>query len=129
MHERFIAEPRWRGVRFIKSLLSNAPAAALQLDEFEGDFYADDHDGTPIEDLVPDYSILHHSNYRYAVIDAYFGYASRGCIRNATFVAFRSLKAHNEMLHRSLVSCRTWHGFTGKSASLIRTHLYIARFS
>src|SRR5262245_10024242 len=32
MHERFLAEPRWRGVRFIKGLLDKAPAQALQLD-------------------------------------------------------------------------------------------------
>src|SRR4029077_18227680 len=32
MHERFTSEKRWRGVRFIKGLLSDAPAVSLQLD-------------------------------------------------------------------------------------------------
>jgi hypothetical protein len=42
MHERFLAEPRWRGIRFIKGFLDSAPGTALQLDEFDGDLYADD---------------------------------------------------------------------------------------
>src|SRR5258708_2524713 len=58
MHDRFLAEPRWRGIRFIKGLLGEPPAASLQLDEFSEELYADDHSSTPIEDLVPDYSIL-----------------------------------------------------------------------
>src|SRR5260370_29342682 len=31
MHERFRYEPRWHGIRFIKGLLSDAPAVSLQL--------------------------------------------------------------------------------------------------
>src|SRR5580700_6260402 len=31
MQDRFVSESRWRGVRFIKGLLSAAPAASLQL--------------------------------------------------------------------------------------------------
>ncbi len=83
MHEQFIAEAGWRGIRFIKGLLSEAPAVSLQLDEFEEELYADDRRGTPIEDLVPDYSILEQigGQYRYPVHDAYFAYASRGCVR------------------------------------------------
>src|ERR1700756_3419952 len=34
MHERFLAEPRWHGIRFIKGLLGEPPAVSLQLDEF-----------------------------------------------------------------------------------------------
>ena len=49
MHERFLAELRWRGVRVISGLLSNAPAIALQLDDFAEEFYSDDMTGTPIE--------------------------------------------------------------------------------
>ncbi|MGA8610693.1 MAG: radical SAM protein [Xanthobacteraceae bacterium] len=92
MHARFLAEPRWRGVRFIKGLLDGAPARALQLDEFDGDFYADDVTGTPIEDLVPDYSILDQIDYRYPVRDAYFAYASRGCIRKCHFCGVPKLE-------------------------------------
>ncbi len=29
MHESFVEEPRWRGIRFIKGLLSDPPAIAL----------------------------------------------------------------------------------------------------
>lgn len=85
MHDRFLTEPRWRGVRFIRGLLDQAPAKALQLNELDGDFYADDISGRPIEDLVPDYSILDHIDYIYPVRDAYFAYASRGCIRKCHF--------------------------------------------
>lgn len=92
MHERFLSEPRWRGVRFIKGLLDKPTALALQLDEFDGDFYADDDSGTPIEDLVPDYSILDQSDYKYPVRDAYFAYASRGCIRKCHFCGVPKLE-------------------------------------
>lgn len=64
MTERFCAEPRWRGVRFIKGLLTAAPAVSLQLDAFAEELYADDVDGTPIEDLIPDYSILDQIDYQ-----------------------------------------------------------------
>lgn len=92
MHERFLAEPRWRGVRFIKGLLDRPAAEALQLDPFDGDFYADDLDGKPIEDLVPDYDILGQVHYRYPVRDAYFAYASRGCIRRCHFCGVPKLE-------------------------------------
>ena len=92
MHERFLAEPRWRGIRFIKGLLNKAPAEALQLDGFDGDFYADDLASTPIEDLVPDYGILDQIEYRYSVYDAYFAYASRGCIRKCHFCGVPKLE-------------------------------------
>ena len=87
MHDQFLAEVPWRGVRFIKGLLSEAPAKSLQLDDFAEELYADDVDGTPIEDLVPDYSILDHIKHQYAypVHDAYFAYASRGCVQKCHF--------------------------------------------
>ena len=75
MHERFLAEQRWHGVRFIKGLLNYSPAVSLQLDDFSEELYADDTNGTPIEDLIPDYSILDQIPYRYPVRDAYFAYA------------------------------------------------------
>ena len=92
MHERFLAEPRWRGIRFLKGLLDKAPAIALQLDTDDGDFYADDLAGTPIEDLTPDFSILDQVEYRYPVRDAYFAYASRGCIRKCHFCGVPKLE-------------------------------------
>lgn len=92
MHERFLQEPRWRGVRFIRGLLDKAPAVALKLDAYDGDFYADDASGTPIEDLIPDYSILDQIDYKYPVRDAYFAYASRGCIRKCHFCGVPKLE-------------------------------------
>ncbi len=92
MHERFQAEPRWRGIRFIRGLLDKAPAQALQLNAYDGDFYADDIAGTPIEDLIPDYSILAQISYQYPVRDAYFAYASRGCIRKCHFCGVPKLE-------------------------------------
>jgi len=94
MHEQFIKEYKWRGVRFIKGLLSEAPAVALQLDEFEEELYSEDLNGTPIEDLVPDYSILDQiaDYYRYPVYDAYFAYASRGCVRKCHFCGVPKLE-------------------------------------
>lgn len=94
MHEKFVAETKWRGIRFIKGLLSEPPAKALQLDDFYGEMYADDIDTTPIEDLIPDYSILDQigDQYRYPVNDAYFAYASRGCVRKCHFCGVPKLE-------------------------------------
>lgn len=92
MHDRFLAESRWRGVRIIKGLLSEAPSISLQLDDFSEELYADDRSGTPIEDLIPDYSILDQISYKYPVRDAYFTYASRGCIRTCGFCGVPKLE-------------------------------------
>jgi len=92
MHSRFLTERRWHGVRFIKGLLSQPPAVALQLDEFSEEFYADDNYGQPIEDLVPDYNILNQVEYKYSVRDAYFAYTSRGCIRKCHFCGVPKLE-------------------------------------
>jgi hypothetical protein len=62
------------------------------MDAFDGDFYADDVTGAPIEDLIPDYSILDQIDYRYPVRDAYFAYASRGCIRKCHFCGVPKLE-------------------------------------
>ena len=81
-------------MRFIKGLLSEAPAVALQLDDFAEEFYSDDRVGTPIEDLIPDYSILDQikTEYVYPVHDAYFAYASRGCVRKCHFCGVPKLE-------------------------------------
>lgn len=92
MNSRFTDEARWRGVRFITGLLDKAPAISLQLDEFEEELYAEDIDGAPIETLVPDYSILDQIGYQYPVRDAYFLYASRGCIRTCGFCGVPKLE-------------------------------------
>lgn len=92
MHERFVEERRWQGIRFIKGLLSDAPAVSLQLDEFAEELYAEDRGGKPIEDLIPDYSILEQIPYAYPVRDAYFAYTSRGCIRKCHFCGVPKLE-------------------------------------
>ena len=92
MHDQFTREPRWAGVRFIKGLLDGPPATALRLSAEEFEFGADDTLGTPIEELVPDYSVLGHVDYQYPVNDAYFGYASRGCVRKCSFCGVPQLE-------------------------------------
>ncbi len=92
MHDAYVAERRWRGVRFIQGLLDKAPAISLQLDEFSEELYSDDYSSTPIEDLVPDYSILEQIAYEYPVRDAYFTYASRGCVRKCSFCGVPKLE-------------------------------------
>jgi hypothetical protein len=92
MHEQFVNETKWRGVRFIKGLLSEAPAISLQLDAFSEELYSEDTLGTPIEDLIPDYGVLDQIEYKYPVVDAYFAYASRGCIRKCSFCGVPKLE-------------------------------------
>jgi len=92
MHERFVQNSDWCGVRFIKGLLADPPAISLQLDDFAEELYSDDRTGTPIEDLTPDYDILGQVEYQYPVTDAYFAYASRGCIRTCSFCGVPKLE-------------------------------------
>lgn len=92
MFDEFLREPRWAGIRFIKGLLDQPPAFSLQLSTHDGDFGAEDTSSTPIEDLVPDYSILEQISYNYPVRDAYFGYASRGCVRKCSFCGVPKLE-------------------------------------
>ena len=92
MHSEFTNVPRWAGVRFIAGLLDGPPAESLQLLARDYEFGADDLDGAPIDERIPDYSILGHINYDYPVRDAYFGYASRGCVRKCSFCGVPKLE-------------------------------------
>ena len=98
MLDAFLNESRWAGVRFVKGLLDGPPATSLALSADDYDFGADDLTGTPIEELVPDYGILDQIDYNYPVHDAYFGYASRGCVRKCSFCGVPKLEgAQREM--------------------------------
>lgn len=92
MHDEFTKVPRWAGVRFIRGLLDGPPAVALQLSAADCEFGAGDLTGTPIEELTPDYEILQDVDYAYSVSDAYFGYASRGCVRKCAFCGVPKLE-------------------------------------
>ena len=92
MPDQFAAKQSWQGIRFIQGLLVGSPSKALQLDEYSEELYSDDHNGQAIEDLIPDYSILDQIEYKYPVRDAYFAYASRGCIRKCTFCGVPKLE-------------------------------------
>jgi len=92
MPEQFASRPQWQGIRFIQGLLIGSPSKALMLDEYSEELYSDDHSGPAIEDLISDYSILDQLEYKYPVRDAYFAYASRGCIRKCTFCGVPKLE-------------------------------------
>ena len=72
--------------------MTSRPHFPYHLSADEGDFGAHDIVGTPIEEVVPDYSILEHVSYVYPVRDAYFGYASRGCVRKCSFCGVPKLE-------------------------------------
>ena len=90
MFDEYVAVKRWEGVRFIQGILKVSPAESLGLKY--NDFGNKDNLITPIDELVPDYSILDHIEYKYPVIDAYFGYSSRGCIRKCKFCGVPKLE-------------------------------------
>jgi hypothetical protein len=92
MHDAFLQEQRWLGIRFIKGLMKDAPAVSLQLDSLQEELYSEDVKGAPIEDMIPDYSILDQVDYKYPVADAYFAYASRGCVRKCSFCGVPKLE-------------------------------------
>lgn len=119
MHERFLEERRWTGVRFIKGLLSDPPAVSLQLDEFAEELYADDRSGMPIEDLIPDYTILEQIEYVYPVRDAYFAYTSRGCIRKCHFCGVPKLEGMQRDTDSLTGVVRAIEGLYGPKKDLI----------
>ena len=93
MPDAFAAESRWSGVRFVRGILDQAPAASLGLTlGHNGDFGAEDLAGGPIDEMVPDYGLLEDTTYQYPVNDAYFGYASRGCVRKCSFCGVPKLE-------------------------------------
>jgi hypothetical protein len=119
MHQRFLDEPRWHGIRFIKGLLSTPPAASLKLDDFSEELYSDDLAGVPIEDLVPDYSILSQIGYQYPVRDAYFAYTSRGCIRKCGFCGVPKLEGAQRDTESLTALVRAVEALYGEKKDLI----------
>lgn len=92
MPQAFQAEPRWNGVRFITGLLSGPPADDLRLRP-EEIFHTEALTETPpVDERTPDYSILDHIHRTYPVNNAYFGYASRGCVRSCSFCGVPTLE-------------------------------------
>lgn len=49
-------------------------------------------DDVIIDTLPPDYSIIEEIDYKYPASNAYFGYTTRGCIRQCAFCAVHSLE-------------------------------------
>ena len=119
MHDRFVTERRWHGIRFIKGLLNSAPAVSLQLDDFSEELYAADTHSTPIEDLVPDYSILSQVSHKYAVHDAYFTYTSRGCIRKCNFCGVPKLEGPQRDTESLTSTVRSIEALYGPKKDLI----------
>lgn len=94
MPEEYKAVKKWHGIRFIQGILKDSPAVALGLGY--KDFGGRINTGKPIDEMVPDYSLLKHIEYQYPVRDAYFGYASRGCVRKCSFCGVPKLEGDQQ---------------------------------
>ena len=92
MHGEYKSQEQWAGVRFVKGLLTGDPAEALGLKRHEFGQRDKLNRETSIEERIPNYDILKHTEYEYPVHDAYFGYASRGCIRKCKFCGVPTLE-------------------------------------
>ena len=98
--ESFRSAARWAGVRFIQGLLTGEPTSLLHLRRKNG-FEAIG----PIDGLPPYYGWLSAKDrvtrfpYRYPVEDAYFGYASRGCVRKCHFCGVPKLEGDQRVVH------------------------------
>ena len=103
MHERYLEVPEWTGVRFIKGLLDRSPAESLRLTDHDGPEAAEVA-RKAIEDYPPYYGWLLEEErkesypYHYPVEDAYFGYASRGCVRKCKFCGVPTLEGDQKVL-------------------------------
>lgn len=73
-------------------------------------YIIDQDDPTIIDTLPLDYSILEEIDYKYPASDAYFGYMTRGCIRNCPFCAVKTL----EPKYRDYVSIRDQLRYTAE---------------
>lgn len=96
MTDQYQEIEEWKGIRFISGILNDEPAKSLKLGKNE--FGGRTEGGQPIDELVPDYSILDMIDYKYPVNDAYFGYASRGCIRKCSFCGVPKLEGDQKVM-------------------------------
>jgi len=51
----------------------------------------DDND-LVIDEMIPDYDLFNGGNYNYNLLDSYFGYSTRGCIRKCKFCGVHKLE-------------------------------------
>lgn len=67
-------EELWRatGIRPIMGILNEAGAL-------------DDSNNLIIDDMVPDYGLFNDTGVKHTLLDSYFGYSTRGCIRKCDF--------------------------------------------
>ena len=81
-------------MRFIAGLLDGPPAQALHLSVADGDFGAGDMTGVPVEERVPDYSILKHIDYTLIPFTMPISVMPQGDVyENATFAGCQNWKA------------------------------------
>lgn len=73
-------------------------------------YIIDKDDATIIDTLPLDYSILEEIDYKYPASDAYFGYMTRGCIRNCPFCAVKTLEPN----YKDYVSIRDQLRYTAE---------------
>ena len=96
----FRLQPRWTGVAFVQGLLTGDPRLALRLRR-----RASPVTDLPIDELPPYYGWLSATDrrsvfpYEYPVEDAYFGYASRGCVRKCHFCGVPKLEGDQRVVH------------------------------
>ena len=98
--ESFRCESRWAGVVFVQGPLTRDSLSVLRLRHRA----RLPSDLPPIDELPPDYGWLTAPDrrsvfpYKYPVEDAYFGYASRGCVRKCHFCGVPKLEGSQRVV-------------------------------
>ena len=117
MPEEYSAEKKWQGIRFIQGILKGKPTAALKLggSDFRGRVKGD----IPIDEMTPHYDLLDQIEYQYPVHDAYFGYASRGCIRKCKFCGVPKLEGDQQDMPPITQLVQSIHKLYGEKKDLV----------